>query len=419
MAERAGVVSGRACLGCAAALADPFLDLGAQPLANAFVRPEDAARPEPRFPLAVAYCARCHLVQLTATAPPEALFEEYLYFTSYSDHFLVHARAMAAALVERFALGPGRRVLEIASNDGYLLQFFLERGVPVLGVEPARNVAAVATARGIPTLNRFFGPQAVDEIVGGFGRADVIVGNNVLAHVPAINGFFDAVRACLAPGGAAVFEFPYLGDLLSRTAFDTIYHEHVFYYSLTAVAGLAARARLEVFDVEYQPVHGESLRVFVQHAGARPVAPAVERLRREEAAAGLTSAARYTGFSRDVAALCRDLTERLRRLRGEGRRLAAYGAPAKGTVLLNACGIGTDVLEFTVDRSPHKQGRLVPGVRVPIRPVEDLLREMPDFTLLLPWNLVDEIVAQQGEYLRKGGAFIVGIPTPRVIGAAP
>ena len=419
MAERAGVVSGRACLGCAAALADPFLDLGAQPLANAFVRPEDAARPEPRFPLAVAYCARCHLVQLTATAPPEALFEEYLYFTSYSDHFLVHARAMAAALVERFALGPGRRVLEVASNDGYLLQFLLERGVPVLGVEPARNVAAVATARGIPTLNRFFGPQAVDEIVGGFGRADVIVGNNVLAHVPAINGFFDAVHACLAPGGAAVFEFPYLGDLLGRTAFDTIYHEHVFYYSLTAVAGLAARARLEVFDVEYQPVHGESLRVFVQHAAARPVAPAVERLRRQEIAAGLTSAARYAGFSRDVARLCEGLVGRLRQLRGEGRRLAAYGAPAKGTVLLNACGIGTDVLEFTVDRSPHKQGRLVPGVRVPIRPVEDLLREMPDFTLLLPWNLVDEIVAQQGEYLRKGGAFIVGIPTPRVIGAAP
>jgi len=419
MAGRAGVVSGRACLGCAAPLADPFLDLGAQPLANAFVRPEDVARPEPRFPLAVAYCARCHLVQLTATAPPEALFEEYLYFTSYSDHFLAHARAMAAELVERFALGPGRRVLEVASNDGYLLQFFLERGVPVLGVEPARNVAAVATARGIPTLNRFFGPQAVDEIVGGFGRPDVIVGNNVLAHVPAINGFLDAVHACLAPGGAAVFEFPYLGDLLSRTAFDTIYHEHVFYYSLASVAGLATRAGLEVFDVEYQPVHGESLRVFVQHAGARPVAPAVERLRREEAAAGLTSAARYAGFSRDVAALCRDLTERLRRLRGQGRRLAAYGAPAKGTVLLNACGIGTDVLEFTVDRSPHKQGRLIPGVRVPIRPVEDLLREMPDFTLLLPWNLVDEIVAQQGEYLHKGGAFIVAVPATRVIDAVP
>ncbi len=418
MAGRAGVVSGRACLGCAAALADPFLDLGAQPLANALVRPEDTARPEPRFPLAVAYCAGCHLVQLTETAPPEALFGEYLYFTSFSDHSLAHARAMADTLIERFALSSTRRVLEIASNDGYLLQFFQARGVPVLGVEPARNVAAVATARGIPTLTRFFGPEAVEEIVGSFGRAEVIVGNNVLAHVPAINGFFDAVAACLTLDGAAVFEFPYLGDTLERTAFDTIYHEHVFYYSLAAVAGLAARARLEIFDVDLQPVHGESLRIFVQHAGARPVASAVERLRRDEAAAGLTSAARYRSFNREVATLCHDLLQMLRKLRGEGRRLAAYGAPAKATVLLNACGIGTDLLEFTVDRSPHKQGRLIPGVRVPIRPPEDLAREMPDFTLLLPWNLADEIVAQQADYLRKGGAFIVPVPTPRIIDAA-
>ena len=419
MAGRPGAVSGRACLGCAAPLPDPFLDLGVQPLANAFLRPEDAVRPEPRFPLAVAYCPRCHLVQLTATAPPATLFEEYLYFTSYSDHFLAHARAMAATLTERFTLGPGRRLLEIASNDGYLLQFFVERGVPVLGVEPARNVAAVAAARGIPTLNRFFGPDVVDEIRGTLGLAQVIVGNNVLAHVPDINAFLEAVGACLAPDGAAVFEFPYLGDLLARTAFDTIYHEYVFYFSLAAVAGLAARARLEVFDVEHQPVHGESLRVFLQHAGARPIGPAVSRLSEAEAAAGLTSAARYAGFSRDVARLCGDLVTRLRALRRQGRRLAAYGAPAKGTVLLNACGVGADVLEFTVDRSPHKQGRLVPGVRLPIRPVEALLAEMPDFTLLLPWNLADEIVAQQREYLRKGGAFIVAVPAPRVIDTAP
>jgi SAM-dependent methyltransferase len=410
-------VSRRTCLGCAAPLDAPFLDLGAQPLANALLRPEDAAAPEARFPLAVAYCASCHLVQLTQTAPPEALFGEYLYFTSYSEHFLAHARAMADALIERFALSPSRRVLEIASNDGYLLQFFQQRGVPVLGVEPARNVAAVATARGIPTLTRFFGPEAVDEILGRFGRAEVIVGNNVLAHVPAINAFLDAIRACLAPDGAAVFEFPYLGDTLARTAFDTVYHEHVFYYSLAAVAGLAARAHLEVFDVERHPVHGESLRVFVQHPGARLIAPAVERLRRDEDAAGLTSATRYRGFSRDVGRVCRELVQMLRRLRGEGRRLAAYGAPAKATVLLNACGIGPDLLEFTVDRSPHKQGRLIPGVRIPIRAAEDLLREMPDFTLLLPWNLADEIVSQQTEYLRKGGAFIVPVPTPRVIDA--
>ena len=404
-----------ACLGCAVPLGEAFLDLGAQPLANALLRPEDAQRPEPRLPLAVAYCPRCHLVQLTQTAPPETLFGEYLYFSSYSDHFLSHARDMAETLVTRFALGPRHRVLEIASNDGYLLQFVQARDVPVLGVEPARNVAEVARARGIPTLARFFGPEAVEEIVREFGHADVIVGNNVLAHVPDINPFLGAVAACLAPRGAAVFEFPYVGEMLARTAFDTIYHEHVFYYSLAAVAGLCARAGLEVFDVERQAIHGGSLRVFVQHAGARPVEPAVARLHGEEAAAGLTSATRYAGFSREVEKLCADLGALLRKLRGEGKRLAAYGAPAKGTVLLNACGIGTDVLAFTVDRSPHKQGRLVPGVRLPIRAPEALLEEMPDFALLLPWNIAEEIVEQQAAYLRKGGKFIVPVPSPRVI----
>jgi SAM-dependent methyltransferase len=409
-------VTGLTCLGCAASSLDPVLDLGAQPLANAFLRPEDAGAPEPRFPLAVAYCTRCHLVQLTTLAPPAAMFEEYLYFTSYSDHFMAHAEAMAASFTERFALGPASRVLEIASNDGYLLKFFLGRAIPVLGVEPARNIAAVAQARGIPTLNRFFGPEVVADIVGEFGRADVLIGNNVLAHVPAINDFFAAVAACLAPGGAAIFEFPYLGEMLERTAFDTVYHEHVFYYSLAAVAGLGVRAGLEVFDVEPQPVHGGSLRVFFQHRGARPLAPAVARLHAAETVAGLTGRARYAGFQRRWRASRRSSWLDCGRCAGRAA-LAAYGAPAKGTVLLNACGIGTDLLEFTVDRSPHKQGRLVPGVRLPIRPPEDLLREMPDVTLLLPWNLADEIVAQQAEYLAKGGAFLVpGLP-PRLVGA--
>jgi SAM-dependent methyltransferase len=416
VAARADLVSGRRCLGCGAPLGDPFLDLGRQPLANALRHPDDTAA-DPRFPLAVAYCAGCHLVQLTATVPAEALFDEYVYFTSYSDQALDHARAAAAALTDRFALDARTRVLEIASNDGYLLQFFQARGIPVLGVEPARNVAATAEARGIPTLTRYFGPPVVDEIVRSFGRPELILGNNVLAHVPTINAFLAAVASCLAPGGAAVFEFPYLGDLLERTAFDTIYHEHVFYYSLAAVAGLAARAGLEVFDVERQAIHGGSLRLFLQHAGRRPAAPAVARLRAAEDMAGLTRAGRYAGFSHDVARLCADLVALLRRLRGEGRRLAAYGAPAKGTVLLNACGIGTDLLEFTVDRSPHKQGRLVPGARLPIRPVEDLLREMPDVTLLLPWNLAAEILEQQAEYVRKGGTFVLPVPTPRLIGA--
>ena len=417
MADRVGAVSDGTCLGCAATLGAPFLDLGHLPLANALPRPGETGTPETRLPLAVAYCRGCHLVQLTELAPPSTLFSEYLYFSSYSDHFVAHARAMAEALAGRFALDASRRVLEIASNDGYLLQFFQARGIPVLGVEPARNVAAAAVARGIPTLNRFFSPEVVDEIVRVVGRADVIVGNNVLAHVPAIGPFVAAVRDCLAPEGAAVFEFPYLGDLLERTAFDTIYHEHVFYFSLAALAGLVTRAGLEVFDVERQAIHGGSLRVFLQHPGARPVAPTVARLRAQEDATGLTSAERFAGFSRDVTQLCADLVALVRRLRDEGQRLAAYGAPAKGTILLNACGIGSDLLEFTVDRNPHKQGRLVPGVRLPIRPVEDLLREMPDVTLLLPWNLAGEILEQQAEYLRKGGAFLLPVPTPRLIGA--
>jgi SAM-dependent methyltransferase len=417
MAGRAGDVTGHACLGCGARLDDPFLDLGALPLANAFRRPEEAVAPEPRFPLAVTYCARCHLVQLTTLAAPEALFTEYLYFSSYSDLFVAHARAMAEALGERFALGPRSRVLEIASNDGYLLQFFRDRGITVLGVEPARNVAEVARQRGIPTLARFFGPEAVDEVRERLGTADLIVGNNVLAHVPDVNAFLAALEACLAPRGVAVFEFPYLGDLLARMAFDTIYHEHVFYFSLAALTGLATRARLEVMDVERQPIHGGSLRVFLQRPGSGPVTAAPARLGAEEEAGGLTGVARYRGFSRDVARLREDLLGRLRSLRRQGQRLAAYGAPAKGTILLNACGIGVDLVEFTVDRSPHKQGRLVPGVRLPIRPVEDLVREMPDVTLLLPWNLTEEIVAQQGEYLRKGGAFLVPVPAPRTITA--
>jgi SAM-dependent methyltransferase len=322
---------------------------------------------------------------------------------------------MTDTLATRFSLGPRHRVLEIASNDGYLLQFVQARGIPVLGVEPAANVARVAQSRGIPTLARFFGPDAVEEITRDFGHADVIIGNNVLAHVPGINAFLEAVGACLTPRGAAVFEFPYLGELLARTAFDTIYHEHVFYYSLAALSGLAARAGLEVFDVERQAIHGGSLRVFLQHAGARPVEPAVPRLHGEEAAAGLTSAVRYARFSRDVDTLCADLVALLRRLRAEGKRLAAYGAPAKGTVLLNACGIGSDLLSFTVDRSPHKQGRLVPGVRLPIRAPEALLEEMPDFTLLLPWNIAGEIVEQQAAYRRRGGKFIVPVPSPRVL----
>jgi SAM-dependent methyltransferase len=404
------------CRGCAAVLAPPFVDLGSTPLANAFVRPERAHVADPTFPLAVSRCPSCHLVQITDTVDPDALFSEYVYFSSYSDLFLAHARALADALTERFRLGPGQHVVEIASNDGYLLQYFQARGIPVLGVEPARNIAAAAVARGIPTLNRFFGAGAVDDIRASVGAADVIVGNNVLAHVPDVNDFLAAVAACLADDGAAVFEFPYVADLLARMAFDTIYHEHVFYYSLSALVALATRARLEVFDVERQQIHGGSLRVFLRHRRGRAPEQTVTQLLRVEEDAGLTGPAPYERFGSDVARLRTEIPALLRSLRAAGRRLAAYGAPAKGNTLLNACGIGRDVIEFTVDRSPHKQGLLTPGARLPVREPEALLREMPDYTVILPWNLADEIIGQQRAYLKKGGAFILPVPAPRILG---
>jgi SAM-dependent methyltransferase len=413
MGARAVTASGT-CRGCAGALSPPFVDLGATPLANAFVRPERAHLSDPTFPLAVARCPACHLVQITDTVEPDTLFGEYVYFSSYSDVFLAHARALADALSERFGLGPDRRVVEIASNDGYLLQYFQARGIPVLGVEPARNISAAAIARGIPTLNRFFGSSAVDEVRAA-GPADVIIGNNVLAHVPDVNDFLAAVTACLAKDGAAVFEFPYVADLLEGLAFDTIYHEHVFYYSLSALVALAARAGLEVFDVERQAIHGGSLRAFLRHPQGGARERAVPALLAAEQAAGLTGPQPYARFGHEVARLRRDIPALLRSLKAAGHRLAAYGAPAKGNTLLNACAIGRDLIEFTVDRSPHKQGLLTPGARVPVLEPEALLREMPDYTVILPWNFAAEIVGQQRAYLKKGGAFIVPVPAPRIL----
>ncbi len=408
-------IKGKACLGCGHELPESFLDLGKTPLANAFIRPEQARLPDATFPLAVAYCHACHLVQLKDLVPPEKMFSEYLYFSSYSDSFLAHAREMADLLTKVFHLNANSRILEIASNDGYLLQYFHQNGIPVLGVEPAKNIAVEAERRGIPTLNRFFSLEVVQEIVGGFGRVDLIIGNNVLAHVPTINDFLRGVKACLKPTGAAVFEFPYVMELLDRTEFDTIYHEHVFYFSLSAIKNLAERAGLQLFDVTLQPVHGGSLRVFLQHKGTRPIATAVGAMLVEEKTAGLTGQGRYASFSRDVAALKQELLDALYSLKESGKRLAAYGAPAKGNTLLNYCGIGTDLLEFTVDRSPHKQGLLMPGSHIPIRHPEVLLKEMPDYTVILPWNIADEVIAQQRDYLREGGKFIIPVPKPRIV----
>ena len=405
------------CLGCGAVLPVPFLDLGRTPLANSYLPPAQAEGKEKTFPLAIAYCGKCYLVQLTRRVPPDTLFAEYPYFSSYSDGFIKHVEAMAAAYIDRFDLGHSSKVLEIASNDGYLLRCFQQRGIPVLGVEPARNIAGDARSRGIPTLERFFGLNVVSEVRSEFGLADIVIGNNVLAHVPAINDFLQAVKACLKAGGVAVFEFPYLKDLLDRTEFDTIYHEHVFYYSLSALEVLASRAGLDLFDVEHHPVHGGSLRLFLQHRGTRPRTERVEQQLRAEAADGLTNAERYRTFADQVRHVRAELLHLLESLKHSGKRIAAYGAPAKGNTLLNYCEIGRDLLDFTVDRSPHKQGLLLPGSRLPVRAPDTLVDERPDYVLVLAWNMLDEILSQQAAYLKGGGRFIVPIPLPRILNA--
>lgn len=406
------------CLGCGAVAPPIFLDLGRTPLANSYLPTEADCGAENTFPLAVAYCASCHLVQLAETVPPSKMFSEYAYFSSYSESFLEHARVMAESYIDRFGLAAGSRVLEIASNDGYLLQYFKRRDIAVLGVEPAGNIARAARKHGIPTLECLFEPAAVPAVMKEFGQADLVVGNNVLAHVPGINGFLSAVGACLKPSAAAVFEFPYLRDLLEKVEFDTIYHEHVFYYSLSAVRNLARRAGLELWDVLRQPVHGGSLRVFLQHPGAHPIESRVDAMLNEEAVIGLTGSARYASFGQQVGALKNHILSMLGELKRGGQRIAAYGAPAKGNTLLNYCGISRDLIEFTVDRSPHKQGKLLPGSHLPILPPEELVARMPDYAIILPWNIADEIIGQQGAYLRAGGKFIVPVPSPRVIEAA-
>jgi SAM-dependent methyltransferase len=407
----------QSCLGCGVSLPSPFLDLGPTPLANAYLATEQDRGNEETFPLAVVYCDSCHLVQLCSTVNPEKMFAEYPYFSSYSESFVEHARLMAESFIDRFGLAPGSCVLEIASNDGYLLRHFKQRDIEVLGIDPARNIAAEANRQGIPTLCRFFNEEVVPDIVRSHGKADLMLGNNVLAHVPEINGFLSAVASCIKPDGAAVFEFPYLRELLDKVEFDTIYHEHVFYFSLSAIRILIQRAGLELFDVMVQTVHGGSLRVFLQLPGARSIGQRVVRMLNEEARVGLTSRARYSSLGQQVRGLKAQLVSMLVEMKDSGKRIAAYGAPAKGNTLLNYCGIGRDLLDFTVDRSPHKQGKLLPGSHLPILSPEELLLRMPEYTLILPWNIADEIIEQQEPYLRTGGRFIVPVPSPLVIEA--
>jgi SAM-dependent methyltransferase len=409
-----------ACAACGSNL-EPVLSLGDQPLANALLTAETLDAPEDRFPLTLALCPVCGLVQITEPVPPERMFREYAYFSSVSDAFVEHARVIATRMLTAGHLDGSSLVIEIASNDGYLLQHYAASGIPVLGIDPARNIAAAAIARGVPTLAEFFDPALAEELVRTGRTADVVHANNVIAHVPDLDGFAAGLARVLKPSGIAVIETPYVRDLVERLEFDTIYHEHRYYHSLTALARILERHGLAVAGVERIAVHGGSLRIFAVHAD-RPTsdiagvpAGSVPAILDEERRLGLGTLGYYTDFAARVGAAGEELRRLLAELRADGRRVAAYGAAAKGTVLLNAFGIGADTIDFVVDRSPHKQGRYMPGVRIPIVATERLIADMPDACLLLAWNFADEILAQQGEYRDRGGRFIIPLPTPRLV----
>ena len=402
------------CRSCGSGEGRLVLDLGVQPLANNWLRPEDLAKPEPRFALRLFVCRSCWLLQITDLVPPVALFAEYLYFSSFSETMLRHARAAAQRYVREFALGAESRVVEIASNDGYLLRNFRDAKVPCLGIEPAANIARVAREQGIETLTEFFGEGLARRLAAEGRAADLILGNNVFAHAPEVNDFVAGLRTLLKPRGRVVLEFPHGLEMLEQTEFDTIYHEHVCYFTLTALEPLFARHGLEIIHVERLPIHGGSLRLFAAHKGAWPMNETVAALAQEERDKGVTSAALYEGFAAQVAGIRRDLLELVERLEREGKTLAAYGASAKGSTLLNYCGLDHRRLAFVADRSPHKQGRLTPGTHIPIVSAEELARRRPDYTLLLAWNFAEEILAQQAAYRAAGGRFIVPIPKVRV-----
>ena len=403
------------CRSCGAADVETVLSLGETPLANALITPERLDEPEQRYPLDLAFCPACSLVQITETVPPEVLFRDYVYFSSYSDTMVRHATELAEQLVGERHLGRESLVVEAASNDGYLLGVYRALGIRVLGIEPARNVAAVAEERGVATIAEFFDAALAKRLAADGTRADVFHAHNVLAHVAGLNDFVGGIATVLADDGIAVVEVPYVKDMLDRCEFDTIYHEHLCYFSVTALDALVRRHGLALADVERQPVHGGSLRLRIGHRAAVTASPAVAALLAEEQAWGVAEAATYRAFAAEVRALERALVGLLGSLRSQGARIAGYGAAAKGSTLLNVFGIGPETVEFVVDRSTHKQGRYIPGVRIPIAPPERLLTEMPDYVLLLAWNLTDEVVAQQNEYHKRGGRFIVPVPFPEVL----
>jgi hypothetical protein len=408
----------RACRACGGVL-QPFLALGDLPLANALTPLETPASAQHRFPLTLTRCLDCSLVQLGEIVDPDHLFRHYNYLSSTSPAFVAHARTLVERLISDRRLDAGSHVIEIASNDGYLLRHYRAAGVPVLGIEPAANVAAVARGHGIETISEFFSREQAKRLAGEGRMADVLHANNVLAHVPDLRGVVAGIATILKQDGVAVIEAPYLCDLVDNLEFDTIYHEHQCYFALTPLVALFASEGLSIVDVERVAVHGGSLRIFARRGTRHSPGVAVTSLLAEETAWGVCSSDRYQRFGDDVRAFRPRLREFLTGLRASGRSIAAYGAAAKGATLLNYCGIGRETIDFAVDRSELKQGMALPGVEIPVLAPEELARRRPDYLLLLAWNFVDEIMAQQRDYTKSGGRFIVPLPTPRVIDAAP
>lgn len=400
------------CRACGCPGTEGILSLGSQPLANAYPGANDPEE-EPRYPLELIWCPECSLVQLRDTVPPEHLFREYLYFSSFADTMQEHARRLAAGLIRERGLDGRSLVVEAASNDGYLLRHFRAGGVRVLGIEPAANVAAAARAEGVETLAEFFSAELARRLRRDRGGADLFLGLNVLAHVPEPGSFLEGLRVLIEPDGIGVLEVPYLRDLVEGVEFDTIYHEHVFYFSARALAALLGRHGLALAGVRRVPIHGGSLRLTVR-PGDRP-AEDVGAFLEEEEKLGMQSLGYYRRFSERVEEARGALRELVRMLKQQGARIAAYGAAAKGTVLLNSCGLGRDWIDFVCDRSPHKQGRRMPGVGIPILSPAALLEKQPDYVLLLAWNFADEIRRQQAAYEERGGKFIHPLPKARIL----
>jgi len=404
------------CRFCDNLLKHTLVDLGVSPLANAYISAEQTHQMEPFYPLRVYVCKHCYLVQLPVFQSSEKIFSDYAYFSSFSDSWLQHAEAYVNDMIDRFGYDTDSRVIEIASNDGYLLQYFKKKGIPVLGIEPARNVAQVAKKAGIQTLEKFFGCQTAKELVQEGKYADLLIGNNVLAHVPDVNDFVKGMKIILQPHGIITMEFPHLMRLMAENQFDTIYHEHFSYFSFTVVEKIFKQYGLTIFDVDELPTHGGSLRIYARHAedDSKGIGENVAALREREAVEGFENLEFYLTFNQKVQSIKRSILDFMVRTQNEGKTIVGYGAPAKGNTLLNYCGIRTDFMAYTVDRSPHKQGYFLPGTHIPIHHPDKIKETQPDYVVILPWNIKDEIMRQMAYIRDWNGKFVTLIPEVRI-----